>query len=99
MVVPEGVLQLSRATDPVLCHKLEEKVTGIDWAELVSAQVRLDAITRILESQITKTGALGGQKAVWESVKRQVKNAGGSHNEFVLAHRMLKEKHEVDAVK
>ena len=36
---------------------------------------------------------------VWESVKRQVKNAGGSHNEFVLAHRMLKEKHEVDTVK
>ena len=96
MVVPEGVLQLSRKTHPLLCHKLEDKVTGIDWAELVSAQVRLDAITQILESYINKNGALGGQKAVWDSVKRQVKAAGAAHNEYVLAHKMLKEKHEVE---
>ena len=34
---------------------------------------------------------------VWESVKRQVKAAGAAHNEYVLAHKMLKEKHEVAA--
>ena len=99
MVVPEGVLQLSRKTDPLLSHKLEDKVTGIDWAELVAAQVRLDAITQILESYITKNGALGGQKSVWESVKRQVKSAGAAHSEFVLAHRMLKEKYEMEEKK
>ena len=99
LVVPDAVLQLSRETSPELCHRLDDKVTGINWAELVSAQVRLDAITRIIESHIRETGALRGQKTVWASVKRQVREAGAAHEEYVLAHRMLKDKYDVEEAK
>lgn len=95
LVVPSEAIMLERSSKPLLKHKVQFSPSDINWAELVEEYDITKKVCVLIWEDVADSGQLHGQKLVWNRLKAKISRIGATKDQFVTAHRLVREEHAV----
>lgn len=93
LVVPAGTILLERSTHPLLQHTMQVSSSDFNWADLVQEYELTKEVCGLIWQDVADVGQMDGQKLVWNRVKGKVSRLGATKDQFVTAHRLVREEH------